>query len=372
MAAGKLHIVNIMLSAGSGGIEQAFLDYCEGLQARGHRVTPITLPDADVNAALKKMGLSTWHLSNSGEWDMLARWILKRQLRQLKPDAVIAQTGRAVALARYGTRNAFPLVAVAHNYNKRVRRYIKACGVFATTHDLMRFVAEHHVPDNLIFHVPNMVRCEAPPPPPPPSRAPGDTPVIGAMGRLVEKKGFDVFIDALQLLKERGFVFRAVLGGTGIEKSALKRRAKAAGLEGILSFPGWVDDKKAFYHGLDIFCLPSHHEPFGIVLLEAFAHGTPVVSTDSEGPRDIITPNFDALLVPKGSAQALADAMAQLLKSRALCAKLAENGYMKVQSQYSIESVSERIEQALMQIIERARRSAASAPPDGLTSGSSH
>ncbi|MBY0407884.1 MAG: glycosyltransferase [Rickettsiales bacterium] len=344
-----LHIVNIMLSSGSGGIEQAFLDYCEGLKGLGHRVTPITLPEADVNAPLKKMGLRPWHLSNCGEWDLLARWILKRQLRQLKPDVVVAQTNRAFALARHGTKGLCPLVGVAHNYNKRARRYVRADGVFATTHDLIRFVGEQRVAEAKIFHIPNMVRCEALPQ----RKAPSETPVIGAMGRLVEKKGFDVFIDALQLLKERGFRFKAVLGGTGPEKNALKKRAKAAGLAGMFSFLGWVQDKQKFYTGLDVFCLPSHHEPFGIVLLEAFVFGAPVVSTDSEGPRDIITPNFDALLVPRGSALALADALAQLLTQPELSAKLASNGYVKAKTQYSIESVSERIEQALGQVVAR-------------------
>lgn len=340
-----------MLSSGSGGIEQAFLDYCEGLRERGHRVTPITLPQADVNAALKKMGLETEHLSNSGEWDLLARWILKRMLRRLRPDVVLAQTNRAFVLAQRGTKGLCPLVGIAHNYNKRARRFVKADAVFATTHDLIRFVAEQKVAEERIFHIPNMVRCTALP-----QRMKNTLPVIGSMGRLVEKKGFDIYIDALQLLKEQGYTFRAVLGGTGVEKKALKKRAVEAGLGNVLSFLNWVEDKKAFYTGLDVFVLPSHHEPFGIVLLEAFTYGTPVVSTDAEGPRDIITPNFDAVLVHKGSAIELANGMAQVLKDANFAARLATNGFVKAKTQYSIESVSERIEVALVDICGRWKR----------------
>ena len=112
-------------------------------------------------------------------------------------------------------------------------------------------------------------------------------------------------------------------------------------------------DKKAFYTGLDVFCLPSRHEPFGIVLLEAFCYGTPVVSSDSEGPKDIITPNFDAVLVGKGSAQELAYGLLHVIKNPELAAKMAANGFVKAKTQYSIESVSERIEQALVQVIAR-------------------
>ncbi len=342
----------MMLSSGSGGIEQAFLDYCEGLVQRGHRVTPVTVPVADVNAPLKAMGLQPVHLGNFSEWDVLAMWLFKRQLKRLKPDLVLAQTGRAFMLAGYGTKERCPLVAVAHNYNKRAHRFIKADAVFATTPDLVRFVVDEGVEAKRVYLIPNMIRVTGLPE----ARAPQDLPVIGAMGRLVAKKGFDVFIEALRLLKARGMHFKAVLGGTGVEKKFLLQCAADAGLEDTLHFMDWVEDKKAFYTGLDVFCLPSHHEPFGIVLLEAFTYGTPVVATDSEGPRDIISPESDALLVPMGNAQAMADALARLLSDRALAAKLAANGFVKAKTLYSVESVSERIERAAQQVVARGLR----------------
>lgn len=344
-----LHIVNMMLSAGSGGIEQAFLDYCEGLKQRGHRVTPITVPVADVNAPLKSMGLTPLHLANCGEWDLLAMYLFKRQLKRLKPDIVLAQTHRALMLARHGAKPICPLVGVAHNYNKRAHRYVAADAVFATTRDLMRFVAAQGVAEDRIFLAPNMVRVEALPE----HRIRQEVPVIGAMGRLVAKKGFDVFIDALAILKQQGLVFRAVLGGTGSEMASLKARAQQAGLVDVLEFAEWVADKKAFYTGLDVFCLPSHHEPFGIVLLEAFMFGTPVVSTDSEGPRDIIAPDEDAVLVPKGDARAMAEGLARVLKEPEFAAKLAANGFVKAKTQYSIESVCAQIESACEEVVLR-------------------
>lgn len=349
MPATPLHIVNIMLSAGQGGIEQAFIDYCEGLTARGHRVTPITVPGSKVDFQLKLLGLSPMHLSNWGEWDILAKWILKRILGKLRPDVVIVQTNRAFALAEKAVTGICPLVAVTHNYNKRTSHYVKADAVFATTHDLMHHVTSQGVSENHIFHVPNMVRVEALPV----RQTHYNTPVIGAMGRLVQKKGFDVYIDALQLLKQQGLRFKAVLGGTGPDRKDLRKRAVDAGLGDILTFTNWVEDKKKFYTGLDVFCLPSHHEPFGIVLLEAFSYGVPVVSTDSEGPHDIITPNFDAILVRKGSALELANGLAQMIRNPEQAAKLAANGFVKAKTQYSIESVSAKIETALQQVLER-------------------
>ena len=65
------------------------------------------------------------------------------------------------------------------------------------------------------------------------------------------------------------------------------------GLAGCAGFPGWVDDKPAFFAGIDVFCLPSHHEPFGIVLIEAMAQAMPIVATDSEGPSEILRDGID-------------------------------------------------------------------------------
>ena len=91
------------------------------------------------------------------------------------------------------------------------------------------------------------------------------------------------------------------------------------------------------------------------MLLEAFTHGTPVVATDSEGPRDIITPNFDALLVKKESASELAAAIAKLIDEPDTAATLATNAFVKTKTTYSIESVSERIEKALEAITAKQR-----------------
>lgn len=347
-----MHIVNMMLSKGSGGIEQAFVDYCDGLSRRGHRVTPITHPNAQVNATLTFMGMRPMHISNMGEWDPFARLALRRTIKKLKADVVIAHTGRAFALAQFGTHHLCPLVGVTHNYYKRIKRFARADSVFSITHDLISHVMQYGIEEDRVYHIPNMVRCEALPK----RTTQNDTPVIGTMGRFVTKKGFEIYIDALQILQRKGFIFRAVLGGSGSGERTLKKRAKLAGLSDILEFTGWVENKQAFYEGLDIFCLPSLHEPFGIVLLEAFTYGTPVVTTYTEGPRDIVTANFDALIAEPGSASELADQLARLLEDAELRSTLAANAFVKARTTYAMQSVSERIEIALEKTILRWKK----------------
>jgi glycosyltransferase involved in cell wall biosynthesis len=344
-----MRIVNIMFSRIAGGVEQAFVDYCEGLRDRGHQVTAMVYPGAAVHGQLLNLSIHTVAMRNFGEWDMFAINRLRKHLQALNPDIVIAHSNRAYALAKKAVGGTYPLAAVAQNYStKRITADAEA--VMTTTADLVAHIVKQGVPEERVFHIPNMVRCSELP-----HRGERNIPpVIGTMGRFVTKKGFDVYIDALKILKDRGYQFRAVLGGDGIEGPKLKKQAQAAGLtEEILYFPGWIEDKKAFYSHIDIFCLPSHHEPFGIVLLEAFTYGAPVVATDSEGPQDIITPNYDALIVKKGDSVGMADAIAKLLDDVHLADSLAANAFAKTKTRYSTDVVAERIEQAAASIIAR-------------------
>ena len=342
-----MHIVIIMFAQTGGGIEQAFIDHCEGLHSCGQRITAIVHPNSWAEEKLSGLPIEIVRMRNFGEWDLLASHRLKKTLQKLAPDVVIVHANRAMSLARRAMPVNMPLIGVIHKYS--TKRHLAADALFPVTHDLAAHLKSDGFAEDNIFHMPNMIRCSELP-----QRAKRQSPpVIGTMGRFVAKKGFDVYIEALAQLKARGYVFKAVLGGTGAEEKKLKRLVEEKGLTGTLQFLGWVENRKNFYTGIDIFCLPSLHEPFGIVLLEAFSFGAPVISTNSEGPKDIITPNYDALIVEKGNAHELANAMARLLDDEKLADKLAANAFAKVTMQYTQEVVCERIVTTLHTIIER-------------------
>ena len=225
-----------MLGRGLGGLEQALLDHGDALGRTGHDVHAVIHPDAAIRPALEARG-ATWHgLPHLGAWDMVAAMRLRLLLRQLRPDLCIAHGNRAMSLLRQA--GADPVIAVLPNYKMTCRG---AAAVFYPTLDLKRYAESQGVAESCLYHIPSMV--DVPPSPPPRSR--GQPPVIGAMGRFVAKKGFEVFIAALGRLRSQGAVFRAVLAGEGPERAALERLATVHGLQDVLAFPGWVDDKPA-------------------------------------------------------------------------------------------------------------------------------
>ena len=130
---------------------------------------------------------------------------------------------------------------------------------------------------------------------------------------------------------------------------ALHLLAEKLGLSSHIVWEGWVKDKTAFYRKLDIFCLPSLEESFGIVVLEALAHAIPVVATDVSGPLSIITHEVDGLLVPSGDAQAIADAMERIIDNVQMARDMAQAGCVRAKD-FSFESVAQKWDETVQAI----------------------
>jgi len=331
-----------MLSRGLGGLEQALLDYNDVLRRLGHEVRAVIRPDAAIRPALEARG-AVWHgLPQLGAWDVIAAMRLRRLLRRLRPDLCIAHGNRAMGLFRRA--GAEPLIAVLPNYKLQCAG---AAAVFHPTLDLRRYAQSQGVAEACLYHIPSMVDV----PPSMPSRVQHQPPVIGAMGRFVAKKGFDVFVTALGRLRSRGAVFRAVLAGDGPERLALTRLARELGLLDLLAFPGWVDDKATFFASIDVFCLPSLHEPFGIVLIEAMAQGLPIVAGDSEGPSEILHGGIDGVLVPRGDVERLASALHSMIAEPKRADQLGANAYRHARATFALPCVGARLDAAVRDVV---------------------
>lgn len=335
-----MHVLNVMFSRGLGGIEQSFLDYIEALQLSGHKVTVIISPGALVKAKLSDFSVEIFEVNNLGEWDMLAKSYIRKFVERVNPNIIIVHGNRAVQLLKNQVGN-IPIIGVTHNYN--TSKLIGLDAIFALTKSLKRKVVEEGQPRNRVFEIPNMIRV---PSLNIKSEQAHYPPVIGTMGRFVKKKGFDVFIRSIAKLQDAGVEVKALIGGRGEEESNLKELVISLNLQDKVKFTGWVDDKQAFFKSIDVFCLPSSHEPFGIILLEAFIHGKPVVTTNSEGPSEIATDMLDSLVVMKDDHNAMASAIKRLLDDHRFASNLAFNA-LKTVRKYDIDNISKKINKAI-------------------------
>lgn len=141
---------------------------------------------------------------------------------------------------------------------------------------------------------------------------------LGGMGALVRWKRWDLVLAALRQLDaaERSAIEFRHLGHTedSVEsvRFAAALHAQAAGLP--VTWGGWRDEVGSFLDDLDVLVVSSDHEPFSMAMLEALAHGVPVLAADSGGPTDVITPLVNGWLFRSGDAAALAAALRRLLE----------------------------------------------------------
>lgn len=111
---------------------------------------------------------------------------------------------------------------------------------------------------------------------------------ILSVGRLSAQKRFDRLIRALSAWRATGGRFRLCIAGDGEARSDLKRLTAALGLDGKVSFLGWVGNIAAAYHSSDLFVLPSAYEGMPNALLEAILAGCRVLSSGGEGVRELM------------------------------------------------------------------------------------
>lgn len=133
-------------------------------------------------------------------------------------------------------------------------------------------------------------------------------PLVLAAGRLVPNKGFAELIRAVAALDAR-----LVILGEGHERGALRAEAERLGMAHRVEMPGYQPEPWAWFRRARVFALASHREAFGNVVVEALAHGLPVVATDCGGPREILEDGRHGALVPVGDDAALARALREAL-----------------------------------------------------------
>ncbi len=347
-----MKVVNAMFGKGLGGIEQAFLDYAESLAMLGHEVVCVVRPKAKIILPLQKIldnypdKITIKKISSMGRWDPIAKFRIGKFLKNNKPDAVVVHGNRPASLFRQGTaKNKIPQVGVVHNY--WFKDVINSDFLFCVSKDIRTKLISKYFKNDRVIKVPNLIRVGAEPN----VKQPKEVPLIGVMGRMVEKKGVDIFLRSLFVLRKRGVKFKAIIGGDGDGRFEYQTLRDSLKLNDSVRFIGWVKDKQKFYNDIDIFCLPSLSEPFGIVLLEAMVNKKPIVSTNMEGPGEILTSNIDALLVDKGNYDKLADALEEAIKDNTKSAMIAEQGFRTAKNNYDISVVSKTLEKALETVL---------------------
>jgi glycosyltransferase involved in cell wall biosynthesis len=194
-------------------------------------------------------------------------------------------------------------------------------------------------------------------------------PLVGILGRLSAFKGQHVFLEAAALvLRRRPDVRFVVVGGPVLDEDheyvdRLHRLALDFGLADRLQFVGHQPDVVPWLNALDVAVHATGGEPFGLVLIEAMALGTPVIATDLGGPSEIIEHGRSGWLVPVGRPHAMAEAILRVLDDAALRDRLSTGGAQRA-SRFTVERMSAAFASLFDSVLTRSQSRPPRAPSE--------
>jgi len=176
-----------------------------------------------------------------------------------------------------------------------------------------------------------------------------DEKLVFSVGRLSRRKGFDQMIRAVAQLHAEGIPLRYVIAGIGEDADYLDGLIAEHNAQGIVHRIGAVSeaDLPRWMNACDVFAMPNRdingdNEGFGMVFIEAAACGKPVVGGKDGGTGAAVADGLTGLRVDGHSAARVEFALRTLLADYALRDRLGQNGWMRVQAEFSWESVARK------------------------------
>lgn len=348
-----MRIAQVMLARGFGGAERSFVDLCRALAAQGHDILAVGDSRGDALPMLVGTpGVTTAGLRCHGNWDLFTRRRLRQLFAAYRPTVVQAHLARA-ALHAGAAAHALGLPTLAKTHNLVDARYYRDIDLLVpTTQAQASHLAVQGVAATDLRPIPNFSALEPVAAVNRPAAAPW---TLKTVGRFVPKKGFAALLDAFATLCASGLEAQLVIGGDGPEAASLKARSRTLGVGPRVTWAGWVDDVADFLADAQLFVLPSHDEPFGIVLLEAMARGVPIVTTPTAGPREILDSD-SATFSASDDGPALAVALAAALADYTASLARATVALQRFRTHYSAAVVTARYLEVYAELARREPR----------------
>lgn len=322
-----MRIVQFMVGS-YGGAERFFVRLCGALASRGLDHLVIVNDDPELVASVRGAGLDHAVLSLSKFGGVADRMAVGRICRDFRADIVAAWMNRA---ARRLPRGPYATLGRLGGYYP-VKHYRRCDYIIANTPGICQSCVDQGWPQDRLRLISNFSEPFADEP----VQAErfgieGNPFVVCALGRFDAWKGFDTLIEAMARVD--GALL--LLAGQGGGEAALRERVARLGIADRVRFLGWLDDRASLLRRADLCVVPSHHEPLGNVILEAWSAKCPVIAAASEGPNWLIEDGSTGRLLEPGNVEALAAALRQARDDIQARRGWAEAGYARWQDGFT-------------------------------------
>jgi len=336
-----MRLLHVIAGAEVGGAETFAQDTIEALAGRGVEQVVVCRPWPRAVARYAAAGIPVEPM-RFGWPDYLlgGRRRIRALARKFRADLVHAWMARAASFVPAG----MPCPVVGWFGDEYDLRHFATCdSFFGVTPAIVKHVAAHGVPPERVLLTNTFGTM---PDSPAVDRAafgvPDSAPLLLVLARLHTVKGIDTFLRALAMTPD----LFAWIAGDGPERSAYELLCTQLGLGGRVRFLGWRNDRKALLAACDVVVLPSRYEPFGTVILEAWAMRRPLVATRADGARQYVTDNETGVLCEIDDVEGLADCLRRVTEDSKLRERLAEAGHRRYAAEFTREIVLGRLLEA--------------------------
>ena len=268
--------LQLLGSAKDGGAETYFLSLVEALHADGMGEACALRAHEGRRKRLAALEIPVCEASFGGPLDWSTRGRVARFAKSQEAGVLIAWMNRA---ARFSPKGPWGRIGRLGGYYG-LKYYRGFDHLVANTRDIEAWIVRQGWPKDRVRYIPNFA---APSGDDVADRAalntPESAPLMLGLGRLHVSKGHDVSLRALARLPG-AYLW---IAGSGPLEAELKALAQSLGVTDRVRFLGWRDDASSLYRAADLCLFPSRFEPLGNVVIQAWAHGLPIVAAASQG-----------------------------------------------------------------------------------------
>ncbi len=358
-----------------GGTELHILNLSEQLKRRGHDVTVACRPGRWVEERAQQLGLPTVPIRVMKQHDWQDYGRLRTFLRERKIDVLHVHWSSDVVVPGFAAlREHVPVRIMSRHmpypFKNRLGTMLYSRILYTrlvTVSNSVRatMIRSGVAPQKVetIYHGTNVEAFEQTTMTPKEARRglgiPENSVAVGIVGRIAPEKGHKFLLEAVQQIGDR-YPLCVVVIGNGPDEAAMRQLAGDLGLGEKVRFTGFRDDVNNAMSALDIVVVPSTwNEPCSAVVQQGMALGKPVVGTRAGGTPEMVLDGQTGLLVPPSDAPALAEALASLARDAFLRKQMGVAGRERVEAQFSLRVMTDKIEALYRCEYENARGAAA-------------